>query len=98
MCPCRSTNSGDCNKKEPGSSSQTSLSLAVCWHVGFFLLLSKTCLYKNIESGLTGKASRRLFEHNCLCFIHKEIEKKQKLLIFIVRMKQCGMALIIYKV
>lgn len=42
----------------------------------FFLVLSKTCLYKNTESGLTGKASRRFFEHNCLCFKHKEKGKK----------------------
>lgn len=78
MFPHWTTNSWHCDYHKPRSPTQPRRSLAgLLAHPPprtptHLLVLSKTCLYKHIESGLTGKASRRFFEHNCHCFKHRE--------------------------
>ena len=61
------------------NSTQAFIGCLLAYLIVIVFHLSMTCLYKNIESGLTGEASRRFFEHNCLCFKHKEsVEEKKK--------------------
>lgn len=81
MFPHWTTNSWHCDYHKPRSPTQPRRSLAGLLALPptprptqptHLLVLSKTCLYKHIESGLTGKASRRFFEHNCHCFKHRK--------------------------